>query len=344
MEKLIIKKWVEKNIYMYDYLVGGYVILALILSAVIGFRIDFKVILQLQYDIPFLVLVVLYFVIYSSLLALHYRREGKDDFICGVHWRRAIFGKYFTWRNVIDLFRVLILLKLTLLIYCNIKQSIPSINGRLYDTGLLSLDRMVHFGFNPSLAAGSIPFGDTVIPLIDKIYLLWYILKPLVLAFFIIIPDRVMHIRFFTAYFAIWIFGGLAAVIIPSLGPVYIHPEWFNPRRMHFAASLQHKLLVHYEKSLIDPAGFRVYIYEGIAAFPSLHVGIVALFTFFIWKVNRTCGIAMALYTLLIQAGSVLLGWHYAVDGYFGIILAYLLFRLAGRIGDKEHPAVPDAE
>ena len=38
---------------------------------------------------------------------------------------------------------------------------------------------------------------------------------------------------------------------------------------------------------------------------------------------SRLLGGLLALYAAAIQVGSVVLAWHYAVDGYFGAILAF---------------------
>jgi hypothetical protein len=284
---------------------------------------------QQGYDITFLSIVILYFLIHVTVLALSCRRSGDDAFIFGNAWRGKVSSLYFSWRTLIEIVRVLILLKVTLMIYCNIKQAIPFINPGTDDAALLNLDRCLHFGINPSTAAVTLLGAPAIAFLFDKLYVLWYLLKPLVLAYFAMIPDRKTHVSFYTAYFAMWIFGGLLAVAIPSLGPIYTHPEWFFHLNIGMARKLQGQLMTHYESALAHPEKYKVFIYEGIAAFPSLHVGIAAIFAFFVFKVNRVVGAFFFGYVVIVQIGSVLLGWHYAIDGYFAIGMAYLFFRIA---------------
>ena len=86
---------------------------------------------------------------------------------------------------------------------------------------------------------------------------------------------------------------------------------------------------------------------RGIAAMPSLHVGVH--FFFFLWARRRARPLAMpfALATALTFAGSLLTGWHYAVDGYVGMLLAWLCYRIGRwREGEDpvEDPAFPRAE
>lgn len=326
----MIMKKVSSIIYPYDILVLVYCIFALALSAVFGFKIDFKIIFHIQYDIIFIAIALLYLIIHAALMALHSRRNGEDSVIFGRNWREEMKNSYFKWRNLFDLIKILLFLKITLLLYCNIKQAIPFVNGNLYDSELLLLDRIAHFGINPNILSVKLLGNDSIAGAMDRIYISWYMVKPMILAYFAIIPDRQIHIRFFTSYFAIWIFGGISALLIPSLGPIYTDSEWFSGLNIPFANRLQQILLGHYEAALANPGKYKIFIYEGIAAFPSLHVGIVALFAFFLWKINRKIGIAMFVYVALIQIGSVLLGWHYAIDGYFSIGLAYGLFSLSG--------------
>ena len=74
--------------------------------------------------------------------------------------------------------------------------------------------------------------------------------------------------------------------------------------------------------------------FVGISAFPSMHNAVAALLALAAWRVSRPLGAAMTLFAVMILAGSVHLGWHYAVDGYAGILVAVVCWRLAGGFAD----------
>lgn len=68
---------------------------------------------------------------------------------------------------------------------------------------------------------------------------------------------------------------------------------------------------------------------SGISAFPSLHLAMATLWTVTFWKSRPRLGYVFLGYTVLIQVGSVHLGWHYAIDGYVSIaatLAAWWLF------------------
>ena len=65
---------------------------------------------------------------------------------------------------------------------------------------------------------------------------------------------------------------------------------------------------------------------SGISAFPSVHVGLATFNALFAWEYSRRLGILAFVYPGLIQASSVYLGWHYAIDGYAAIIVTALIY------------------
>jgi membrane-associated phospholipid phosphatase len=65
---------------------------------------------------------------------------------------------------------------------------------------------------------------------------------------------------------------------------------------------------------------------------PSLHVGAHWLFMLWIRREIRPLFVLAAVATFLTFIGSIITGWHYAVDGYVGIALAQLVYMVAVRL------------
>jgi hypothetical protein len=54
-----------------------------------------------------------------------------------------------------------------------------------------------------------------------------------------------------------------------------------------------------------------------------MHVTTAVLLAIVGWRVSRTAGLLLAAYAVSVQIGSVVLGWHYAIDGYAGAGLTW---------------------
>jgi len=70
---------------------------------------------------------------------------------------------------------------------------------------------------------------------------------------------------------------------------------------------------------------------DGISAFPSLHVALASLAATVAWRANRWLGGLVASYTLLLFLGSIMLGWHYALDGEAAILGTAAIWMITGR-------------
>ena len=226
---------------------------------------------------------------------------------------------------------VLLCLRFLLVIYCALKQAIPIINPGVLDEDLLTCERIIHFGIVPSLLFVNILKNhESIVSVLDKIYFSWYFVKVIVFSFIVFYFPKRKRIVFFYSYFLIWILGGSLAILFPSWGPIYYKPHWFTEILPHarFANVLQKILWDHYLQiiKLSKTGDYIVYIYEGIAAIPSLHVATVALYFFFFKKWSRWVASLALSYLCLIQFGSFVLGWHYAIDGYLGILIAWAVF------------------
>jgi membrane-associated phospholipid phosphatase len=70
----------------------------------------------------------------------------------------------------------------------------------------------------------------------------------------------------------------------------------------------------------------------GISAMPSMHLVMATIIACFLWGrglVGRALGLA---FVVGIFVGSVVLGWHYAVDSYAGILAGMLIWLVAGQL------------
>jgi len=318
----------------YDILIIAYVAGSFLLSWWFDFHNELRVFFDVTHDGTILSFAVLALLIVFFVSGVRFRLASGPGKLAE-QWWPAMRARYLRVRTFVDLARVMIGLKLTLAAYCNIKQAIPYIHPRLFDAELLALDAMLHGGWNPNLVSLAVVGTGWGTRALDIAYILWYPIKLAVIAVFAISSNTLLRTRFFLAYFSMWMVGGLLAVLIPSLGPIYTHPEWFAENEMPWARLIQGMLWSGYQQLMQTPQLFHARVYEGIAAFPSLHVGLVALFALFLRHLHSTAGRFMWCYVLIMQVGSVHLGWHYALDGYVGVLLAYLLYRVAGCYGDS---------
>ncbi len=69
--------------------------------------------------------------------------------------------------------------------------------------------------------------------------------------------------------------------------------------------------------------------FRGISAMPSVHVAMAVLLALIGWARHPLAGTALTAYAVVILIGSVVLGWHYAIDGYVGGLMAFAIWRLS---------------
>lgn len=217
--------------------------------------------------------------------------------------------------------------------YAWLKVSIPLINYELWDEFLWNLDRTVHGGFSPNLVLLDWLGGTWVARGIDIWYAIWIHTTMAGSFFFLCLPGSRIRQRFVLSFVAMWVFGAWCYLAFPALGPVYAVPEVQNGVRGFFplAEQLQRTLWENYQIMLTARTRETVAFvpWFGVAAMPSLHVGLHWLLTLWIRRVAPRLFIPFAVGTLLTLVGSVLTGWHYAVDGYAGILLAHACYGAA---------------
>lgn len=209
-----------------------------------------------------------------------------------------------------------------------LKDAIPAINPFDWDPYFAQLDRAIHGG-DPGSMLMQVIGTPLVTTAINAAYHFWFFL----LYFFVFVAcftgvNPAARRRFLLAFVFTWSIGGnLLATIFSSGGPVFYGPlglgNDFEP--------LMQTLRGFHEISPVWALRVQDLLWEsytvggtisGISAMPSMHVASTTLMTLYAFSWNRIAGWAMTAFLTLIMLGSVLLGWHYAIDGYAGAAVA----------------------
>lgn len=221
-----------------------------------------------------------------------------------------------------------------------LKAAIPQILPFVWDPLFADLDRIVHFGVDPYRLL--LPVLGGVIPtaIINFSYHFWMVM--VYFCMFVAAFSRADGPRgdggagrvYLMAHVVIWILGGNAlALIFSSAGPVYFermgYGDTFAPLMAHleqvsqattvWALSVQEMVWANYV------GGTNI----GISAMPSMHLATSTLMALYAFQHSRWLGRVMVGFVGIILLGSVYLGWHYAIDSYLGIAVAFVGWRLA---------------
>ncbi len=204
------------------------------------------------------------------------------------------------------------------------KSLIPLFSPYGWDPTLSELDRTLHGGYFPH---SFLPTTLWTIRIAEWVYYLWF---PVVLvangyaAFFDMNPRRRKLYLLATALSWI-VMGSLGATLLSSVGPLFYGDFYAAPPNPY--ADIQANLAMATEKGeVLWPQAVAVLLditrntvicdLNGISAMPSMHVGISFLITLYAFTLHRAMGWGMAIFTALIFLSSLILGFHYAIDGY----------------------------
>lgn len=221
-----------------------------------------------------------------------------------------------------------------------LKPSIPHIMPFSWDETFMKLDRALHFGIDPWRILQPLMGHDWVIFFVSSAYNFWFLILTGAWFWFGFQKNaNELRTRFFLAYMICWwVGGGLMALVFSSAGPVYygllgLTPDPYAPliaflhdantRVPLWVLDVQQLLWDGYQGKA-DPVG--------ISAFPSMHNASAIIFAFTFSQISRRVGYFFYAYAVVILLGSISTGWHYAVDGYAGILIAWASWQLAGVI------------
>lgn len=230
------------------------------------------------------------------------------------------------------------------------KMLIPDLVPFSWDPTFAEWDRLLFAGNHPWELLNPLLGYPLATRFFDMAYTIWI---PLVFLFWVgVLSPKVpaaLRRQYWLATVVSWIVIGLVlATVFSSAGPCYftqVAPGVPSPYagldaylasvdRVHglMAVDMKQYLWAIYTDRLEAPGG--------ISAMPSMHNAQAALFAVLAFRLDRRLGYLFSAYAFVIFIGSILLGWHYAVDGIAGVVLALIIWKAVewylGRAGSPE--------
>lgn len=313
-----------------------YATVSLALSLSIGDRVETDKFTHLGRSFMRMVPQMVAVLLIWRLLHMRYRVPGPQQWA----WLRADLRAAVTNRERLLSGLVAAVLMLVVLIsFAQLKRLIPVIQPFSWDLTFVALDQALHFGTDPWRLAHAIAGAPLVVTFFTGCYNLWLFLMYFSLVFACFsLANRSARMRYLIAFILTWAIGGnLIATLFSSAGPVYVQRLGLGD---HFAplmavlkahAAVQPISVVETQNLLWDWYSAPQSL-NGISAFPSMHVASTVLMALYARAYHPRLGRVMSVFAGIILLGSVLLGWHYAVDGYVGALIAFTCWWGVGRL------------
>lgn len=233
-----------------------------------------------------------------------------------------------------------------------LKVLITRIQPFYLDPYLMRLDRLLHFGRLPSEWLGPILNYPLPLFILNWIYAFWFLIFMTVLLMQMAnTSQRHLRSHYLLAQMLLWpVFGNLLATVLSSAGPAYYgliiggndpyaaHMLDIKGAASHWGVSLFgfHLQLpftaIQMQQILWNARSQSGFLGMGISACPSLHVASAWLIARLSHAYGRRAMLCGYSFLVLIFLASIQLGWHYAVDGYLGMLGAWLCWRVAGHV------------
>jgi hypothetical protein len=220
---------------------------------------------------------------------------------------------------------------LTYASFRNLKSFVPFVNRHLWDSTLAEVDNVLFFGHDPVEVTHAV-FGTGMAPFFSFVYIAWIVFVPVSLVVALVWSrNSVAGAWYVTAVAVDWVLGAATYYVVPSLGPVYAHPELFKDLPHTSVTGLQESMMDERSEVLINP--FTTEAVQTIAAFASLHVGICVTMCVMAELLRLPRGVRVFLWCFLALTVpcTIYLGWHYAVDALGGAVLGVAGVWIAGK-------------
>ncbi|MBA5686213.1 phosphatase PAP2 family protein [Rugamonas apoptosis] len=285
-----------------------------------------------------------------ALYVMVYRRPREL-----VRYLRQHVAAYLTRQRVLQALPALLLLPVFTSSFTIAKAAVPQLHPYDWDRRLAAADQLLHGGVQPWVWLQLLAGYPLVTAILNLAYHLWFFIMFATMYWLILSTERgQLRMQFLLSFVLTWILlGNVMAVLLSSAGPCFYHlvaagPDPYGPLMQYLHRADRHipVLALHVQDMLWQGYRQRVGV-SGltISAMPSMHVASSVLLALLGWRLRPAAGVAFTVFAVLILAGSIHLGWHYAVDGYAGAAGAILIWKLVGwlqqRAGATDTGAIP---
>jgi hypothetical protein len=245
-----------------------------------------------------------------------------------------------TLKNLLRYAFSFVVIYFALLSFSPVKSLITFIHPHEYDPLFAQIDHFLHFGKYPHEYLSFIINSPPVVQWFDIFYTTWFFYIYAYLVWVMFQPAYTKgRMQLIAAFCLTWtVLGNFLAIAAASVGPVfwefyYDIPSPYIPllTALENANAIVPLIQIDIADWLLGlQYDDKMVNVNGPSAMPSLHVGIAALIMLHSWSYNKVLFAFTGLYCLMTLVGSVVLAWHYAIDGYVAIILVYFVWKFAG--------------
>lgn len=219
----------------------------------------------------------------------------------------------------------------------NLKSFVPFVNERIWDDTLARIDNALWLGHHPAQVLHA-AFGTTwAAEFFSFIYVSWIVLIPVSLAIALVWTRKPAAGSWFVTAIAVdWMLGVATYFALPTLGPAYSERGDFADLKRTYTTQLIEDLARDRNAVLADI--HETHAVQTIAAFPSLHVGLMVTICVFLVLIGaaRWVRIVAWTYLALTVLATIYFGWHFSLDAFGGAVIGTLAVWLAA-LGTGNH-------
>lgn len=210
-------------------------------------------------------------------------------------------------------------------LFALLKHLIPHVNPIIYDDEFAVSEKFFCGGVYCAHYLRKL-LGDSAVEFVSSTYRWYFPYMSIVLFVFIAQNNRKLAHEYCCAFSLMFLIGILWVFALPTWGPVYWEPSAFDYVKSSSIGELQSelwKMKLHLDSN--PNSREAVFLISG---FPSLHIAVITLGSWYLMRINRLLGFASILFLLLIVNSTLYLGWHYVADDIGAVFLAWMCVRL----------------